>query len=98
MPLELLQEARQVRPRGVRVEAGVPEDVVQVDQALAEEQVEGVRLVLREALEVRADAVPPHAPVLELEEDRQQQQGEEIEQHESAQGVPEELPGMLVPR
>jgi hypothetical protein len=77
-------------------EAGGVDDVAQVDQPLPEEEVEGGRLVLGDDLEVGATAVADHLPVLDVEEDAQEEEGCEIEQEQTSERVPEQLPDPLL--
>ena len=90
------------KPREARVslpalEEGIVDDVVEIDQALPEEEIEGVRLMLGDQLQMGAPAIPEEIPILEVKEDRQKDQRNEVEKNETPQSLPEQLPGVGAP-
>ena len=69
-------------------EERIVDDVVEVDQALPEEEIEGVRLVLGDDLQMGPPTIPEKIAILEVEEDCEKDQGDEIEEDETPQGMP----------
>jgi hypothetical protein len=96
--LKLTEEIWKLAVQGGASEEWVVDDVPQVHQPFPQEEVEGVGLVLSDDLQMRTQAAAHEIPVLEVEEDGQEEEGNEVQEDQSSEGVPEKLPDMFLAR